>query len=218
MEQPLGVLGVDAKGLEVGLHPEVVKVLLHLFQGHGPTAILVHFNEELAHLLHVLLLDLHLLLHEELALHSGSLHSIVHKDTSNDVEHGQDCERDVEEEERGLRPVHQQERVGHLVPAHAAQHGDDKTVDGSEEGPEPPRYTRIASVSVLVYVLGGTLREADREHVDDHGQHDEGPDEGPDGVHDHQGEQAQLPKEAEDAEDPQDPEHLDGLHVGVQPT
>mmetsp|Transcript_49223 Transcript_49223/g.110816 ORF Transcript_49223/g.110816 Transcript_49223/m.110816 type:complete len:355 (+) Transcript_49223:328-1392(+) len=217
LEEPLRVVGVQAKRSEVALYTGVLQVLVDLAETNRPGAVLVHLHEQVTHLMRVLLFELQLLLYEEVALRPRGLHRVVDKDSRDDVHHRQHGECDVEEEQEAHHPVDVQERVAADAPAHAAEHGLHKAVDCPAEGPKLPfnlRQRGRALLGMLLNVLRGRRGETNGEDVDDDGKHQECPHQRSHGVHDHQRQKAEFPEEPEHAEDPHDSQHLDDLHAG----
>mmetsp|Transcript_46023 Transcript_46023/g.103513 ORF Transcript_46023/g.103513 Transcript_46023/m.103513 type:complete len:230 (-) Transcript_46023:1131-1820(-) len=135
LEQSPRVARLDLQGLEVRLHLRAVEYLLHLVHCDKPRVVFVQGLEDVADVLHIRLLPLHLVLDEQISIVLLGLNCALHEDARDDVQHAEDRHSSEGEKSSPQDPVNAKERLDYDVPVYAASDGLKEAVHGHEQAP-----------------------------------------------------------------------------------
>jgi len=189
--QQRGVTGSEADHVKVSTHNRIRQQKLNLLQADVSVTVLVCRNKELNNLIQAGALLIDGLFNLDFALFLGILHSIVHKNTCEDVHQSQDGENDVSEHQSKGEHIHLRERISHLEPANSAQRCLKKCVDAPRDvakevmnlfhtfrisaGQNLVLPTLSSIVDLSLQPVCARACESDCKYVHDQEEHDHGP-------------------------------------------
>mmetsp|Transcript_95478 Transcript_95478/g.275076 ORF Transcript_95478/g.275076 Transcript_95478/m.275076 type:complete len:262 (+) Transcript_95478:424-1209(+) len=218
VDHQLHVLEADVEGLE--LIPNSM---------HGPRGLLlrdetilvlidvVQKTQEVAdHRLPVALR----LRHEYVPVALGDLNGAVHENAGNDVQHGEQHTKNVQQEQQEENAADGAKRVRDFAPTHPAGHRFEEGVHRAEQTAVSALHLfEQHGVDIAVSKVRRALREDNRSNVKDCQQHAKEPDQGHEGMADERHHHTELAEEAQHPQDPQEPRHSQNLqqaaHRGV---
>mmetsp|Transcript_48961 Transcript_48961/g.129715 ORF Transcript_48961/g.129715 Transcript_48961/m.129715 type:complete len:223 (-) Transcript_48961:223-891(-) len=105
------------------------KMSLELVKSHHAVAVEIYFVKEGPQTLYALLFLVLLKPHDDVAVHLRDFHSIIHEDTSDNVEKSQEHYRDVEQEQHTILQANIQKNPLCLPPVHTTSDGHEHRQD-----------------------------------------------------------------------------------------
>ena len=161
------------------------QVSLELVKGDDAVVVCIQFVEKFTQTVRVLLPLILLEPHHDVTIHLGHLHSIVNKNTRNDVEQSKEHDRDVQQEEETMLKADVQEDPLRVPPADTTRYRHEEGQDGHRQRVEElfevldvALDDGVSGADIIQDVGRRALEEDGAEH--DHGEHNErqGPDQG----------------------------------------
>mmetsp|Transcript_60920 Transcript_60920/g.137251 ORF Transcript_60920/g.137251 Transcript_60920/m.137251 type:complete len:393 (-) Transcript_60920:378-1556(-) len=222
-----GLREVEAKRVEVCLDAVVLEMRLELLPGQRAGLVGVGLLKYVGDVVPERRHSLQLLLYDNIVILQGLHPHAVDEGACDCVEHAENHEEDVEQEDEPANHAHFQERHVELVPVPSAADGHEQGIQRLEQRSEgfdehvELRIVRVvdpeASVSLIFEVIQHCVQDGDGEHVHREDEQDEDPEQREHGVHDGVDHEPQASEEAHHAYYSQDPRHADDpqdAHVG----